>query len=152
MTLYAADVATGLSYDRVAWFLETGGLLMLFVSVTVILYGLFQGAREAGGRAIGYGMAMALAAGMSLYASVTLGRDPVEAATGSTWLYAVVAIVACLLYASATLNRSQHHSRRRRATGRGGAADGYTMDDTTQPRTSPRGRGRAGQPMRANRR
>lgn len=140
-------VASSLSYERVAWFMETGGLLLLFVSLLVIVYGFVQGAREVGGRTIGYGFAMAAASGLALYGSVQLGRDPMQAATESTWLYSVVAVIACLLWASSIVNKAQTGHGKRRVGRRG---DEFSNDDVTQPRTSPRGR--AGQVARVTRR
>lgn len=136
-----AGVSTGLSFERVAWFLEVGGLMMLFVGIAVLIYGMFEG--DNGGRLIGYGLAMAATASLSLYGSVQLGADPMSTAQESSWLYGVLAVMGCVGYAWHIVARNQHKTRRRQR-----AFD----DDVTQPRTQPRGRAPRSGMARANRR
>lgn len=118
--LFAAEVAEEVTASQAGGVLEIGGLILLLTSMVCILMGVAQGGdeRSGGGRLLSYGVAMAAAAGIALYTSVSMGGDPVATAAGATWMYPVLAIVGCLLYASRLINQSKHrhHAQKHIAT------------------------------------
>jgi hypothetical protein len=108
--LVAAEVADEVTSSQAGGVLELGGLILLLTSMGCILMGVAQGGdeRSGGGRLLGYGVAMAAAAGIALYTSTSMGGDPLATATGASWMYPLLAIIGCLLYASRLINSSKH--------------------------------------------
>lgn len=113
--MLAADVVEEMPVSQTAWVLEVGGLIFLFCAVLSIVLGIFQGGDEhtGGGRLVGYGVAMAAVSGIALYAAGQMGGDPLQAMQGVKWMYPLVAVIGCLLYASHTLSRAKHRSSRK---------------------------------------
>jgi hypothetical protein len=117
----ASEVVPEVDLSSSAWALEIGGLLLLMASIVTIILGVLQGGDEhGGGRAVGYGVAMAAAAGISLYLSVQLGGHPDRTAMEQVWLYPLTTIIGTSLYASHTFNRSSkraaaHRNQRARS-------------------------------------
>ncbi len=106
--LIAANVQPDVEFSGAAYALEIGGLMFLMAAVVAIVLGVLWGGDEnaAGGRTVGYGVAMAAAAGISLYLSTVMGGTPLATASEATWLYPLTAIVGCMLYVSRTIQRS----------------------------------------------
>jgi hypothetical protein len=148
--LLATKVATEIEVSGAAYALEIGGLMFLMAGLGSILVGLWKGDDSyVGGRAVGYGVAITAAAGLSLYIAVQIGGDPVSRAAEASWLYPLVAIAGCLLYVSRTINASvksgrRNHRARNEAIAelnRGGRAPGHTQ--YTRPARNPRAQRRS---------
>jgi hypothetical protein len=118
----STEVVPEVNLSSSAWALEMGGLVFLLGAIVTIILGILQGGDEhsGGGRTIGYGVAMAAAAGISLYLSIQLGGRPQQTAMEQAWLYPLTTIIGTTLYASHTFNRatkraSAHRNQRGRS-------------------------------------
>jgi hypothetical protein len=126
------------------WVFEQGGLVMLLLGLSVLLVGAAQARREGGSnRNIGFGVAMIVAASMSLYLSVWMGGDPVQAALTATWMYPFVLSLSLLLVAVQMSARGrQHKARRSRSASELQEMRYGRADDPVAGRSRARGRGR----------
>jgi hypothetical protein len=96
------------------WVFEQGGLVMLLVGIAMLMLGLAQRRREGGSsRNVGLGLAIVVAASMSLYLAVWMGGDPIGAAVTSSWMYPFVLCMSLVLAAVQMRGRRRQHKPRR---------------------------------------